>query len=147
MEAIQRLRAQREQILRELSQVTESECRYPASWAGLQRNVNFLLRVFSLHELDHTQHLHKLLAGRGRSFSEAQILLAKAQALRGELEALLLSLSEEELEATGPRSEDWSIRQLIEHLTQTDAHYAQLVREALERGRAEAAGASPTPTP
>src|SRR5215469_7450828 len=90
LETVQRLARQREEIVLELAQLTESDCRAPAEWAGVKRNVNFLLRMFSLHELDHLQHLHKLLTARGRHFNEPEILLAKAQALRGELVALLL---------------------------------------------------------
>ncbi len=134
-ESVRALGAQREEIVRELSQLSEADCRVPAEWAGLTRNVNFLLRAFSLHELDHLQHLNKLLVGRGHQVSEPQMLLAKAQALRAEVEALLLSLSDEEFDATGPNEGDWSVRQLVEHLAATDARYASQIREALRRQR------------
>jgi hypothetical protein len=137
-ESVQSLSAARERIVRELSELSDADCRYPAQWGANQRNVNFLLRAFSLHELDHIQHLHKLLAARGRQFSEAQILLSKAQALRGELVALLLSLSDAEFDAAGPGAEDWSARQLVEHLEQIDARYATAIRAAVEEGRAAA---------
>jgi hypothetical protein len=135
MDTVQQLTRQREQIVRELAQLSEADCKAPAEWAGIQRNVNFLLRAFSLHELDHIQHLHKLLAARGRHFNEPQVLLSKAQALRGELVALLLSLSDEEFDAGGPNPEDWSPRQLVEHLTQVDARYADNVRKAVQTAR------------
>src|SRR5689334_21561320 len=129
-ESIELLARQREQIVRELSQLSETDCRAPAQWGGVQRNVIFLLRAFSLHELDHLQHLHKLLAALGRHFTEPQILLSKAQALRGELLALLLSLSEEEFDTAGPGPEDWSPRQLVDHLLQIDANYAENIRKS-----------------
>jgi hypothetical protein len=135
METIQELTRKRERIVRELAQLADADCRYPAQWNGVPRNVNFLLRAFSLHELDHVQHLHKLLAARGRGFSEAQILLSKAQTLRGELEALLLSLSDEEFDAPGAGPEDWSIRQLVDHLGKVDQMYADNIIAAVEQGR------------
>jgi len=135
IDSIQELSRERERIVRELAQLSDADCRFPADWNGVQRNVNFLLRALSLHELDHLQHLHKLLAARGRGFSEAQILLSKAQALRGEVEALLLSLSDEEFDAPGAGPEDWSIRQLVEHLARVDAMYANNIRTSVERGR------------
>ena len=138
IDSIQELAREREQIIRELAQLTEGDCRAPAQWNGVPRNVNFLLRAFSLHELDHMQHLHKLLAARGRGFSEAHILLSKAQALRGELEALLLSLSDEEFDAPGAGPDDWSVRQLVEHLGKVDQTYAGNIRTAVEQGRAAA---------
>jgi hypothetical protein len=135
IDSIQQLGQAREGIVRELAQLTDADCRYPAQWSGIQRNVNFLLRAFSLHELDHLQHLHKLLAAQGRGFSEAQILLSKAQALRGEVEALLLSLSDEEFDAPGPGPEDWSVRQLVEHLAKVDGQYADNIRNSVKQGR------------
>jgi hypothetical protein len=136
IESIQELARERERIVRELSQLSDADCRSPAQWNGVPRTVNFLLRAFSLHELDHLQHLHKLLAARGQRFGEAQILLSKAQALRGELEALLLSLSDEEFDAPGGGADDWSVRQLVEHLGKVDQMYAGNIRTAVEQGRA-----------
>jgi hypothetical protein len=137
LDTIQDLAREREHIVRELAQLSDGDCRAPTQWNGIPRNVNFLLRAFSLHELDHIQHLHKLLAARGRGFSEAQILLSKAQALRGELEALLLSLSDEEFDAPGAGPDDWSVRQLVEHLGKVDQTYAGNIRSAVEQGRSD----------
>jgi hypothetical protein len=134
-DTIQHLARQREDIVRELAQLSEADCRAPAQWAGIQRNVNFLLRAFSLHELDHLQHLHKLVASNGRSFNEPQILLSKAQALRGELVSLLLSLSDQEFERSGGGVDDWSPRQLVEHLLQVDAGYADTIRKSVAAAR------------
>src|SRR5579859_2780576 len=137
-DTIQQVAQARERIIRDLAQLSDSDCRSPAEWNGTQRTVNFLLRAFSLHELDHLQHVHKLLAARGRHFSEAQILLSKAQALRGEVEALLLSLSDEEFDAPGAGADDWTIRQLVEHLGDVDARYAANIRKSVDAGRARA---------
>ena len=135
MDSVQHVARERERILRELADLSDADCRVPATWGGGQRTVSFLLRAYSLHELDHLQHLHKLLRGRGRHFSEAQILLSKAEALRGEVMALLLSLSDEEFDAAGPGADDWSVRQLVDHLGQVDAMYAANIRTALEASR------------
>lgn len=135
---MQRVTAERERIVRELATLSEADCLAPAQWNGIQRNVNFLLRAYSLHELDHLQHLQKLLTKRGRVFSEAQILLSKAQALRGEVAALLLSLSDEEFDAAGPDEGDWSPRQLVEHLAQVDGNYARNIQSAVEQARGRA---------
>ena len=135
LETIQLLARQREDIVHELGQLSETDCRAPAQWAGIQRNVNFLLRAFSLHELDHLQHVQKLLTARGRSFNEPQLLLAKAQALRGELMSLLLSLTDEEFDTGGPGPDDWSPRQIVQHLREVDAGYADNIRKAVAAAR------------
>ncbi|HEY3063254.1 MAG TPA: DinB family protein [Chloroflexota bacterium] len=129
LEAIQQLTRERERIVHELSGLGEAELARPAQWGGMQRNVNFLLRAYSLHELDHLQQMHKLLAAHGRRFSEAQVLLSKAAALRGEVAALLLGLSDEEFNAPGPDGE-WSIRELVQHLTEVDQTYLGSIRAA-----------------
>ena len=138
LDSVQQVARAREGIVRELAQLSEADCKVPAQWGGAQRTVSFLLRAYSLHELDHLQHLHKLLRARGRQFNEAQILLSKAEALRGEMVALLLSLSDEEFDAAGPAADDWSARQLVEHLGQVDAMYAGNIRTALDASRASA---------
>ncbi|MFN8523290.1 MAG: maleylpyruvate isomerase N-terminal domain-containing protein [Chloroflexota bacterium] len=130
-EAIRQAREARAAIVRELATLTEEQCTRPVKWSGLDRNVNFLLRVLSLHELDHIQHLQKLLRSRGRSLTEPQILLIKAQTLRAELEATLLSLTDEEFDTPGAGEGDWTPRQVLAHLADVDGRYAQLVREAV----------------
>ena len=52
--------------------------------------------------------------------------------------ALLLSLSDEEFDAGGPGPDDWSARQLVEHLGNVDERYATTIREAVEANRGAA---------
>lgn len=140
------MRAGRDEMLRELGALADEELRYPATWANIPRTMNFLLRSFSLHEIDHLQHLQRLLRARGVHLSEAQLILMKAQALRGEIEAILLTLSDEQFEAAGP-GDAWSARQLAEHLASTDRQYFANARKALEEGRASAAQAASAGAP
>jgi hypothetical protein len=137
-ESMRSLREQRDEALRELGQLSDDECRLPGQWSGVNRSINFLLRTFAMHEIDHIQHAQKLLTARGNGLSEAQMLLLKAQALRGELEAIMLTLTEEEFNATGPDEGDWSMRQLVEHVRDTDRNYLGNVRRALETARSAA---------
>lgn len=136
--AVAKLKQERDETLGRLLPLAESDCRYPAKWAGTDRSVNFLLRAFSLHELDHLQHAHKLLRDRGWSLTEPQILLMKAQALQGELEALFLSLSDDEFTQGGPNEEDWSAQQMVEHLAAVERAYREEILRAVEQGRAAA---------
>lgn len=132
---VQEMRAVRDEALGELGQLTEAELRYPSKWANVTRHVNFSIRAFALHEIDHLQHVIRLLRGRGVELSEAQLMLMKVQALRGEIEGLLLTLTDEQVEAEGPDS-GWSVRQVAEHMAETDRTYLRNVRTALEAGRA-----------
>jgi hypothetical protein len=125
--------------LRTLLGISEEDCRLPAKWAGTDRSVNFLLRHLSSHQLDHLQHLQKLLRGRQRALTESQILLMKAHALQGELEAILLSLTDEEFTQDGPNEGDWSAQQLAEHLAQIERGYRQEIRSSIEKAHADTA--------
>jgi hypothetical protein len=135
--AVAKLRAERDETLRRLLPLAESDCRYPAQWAGTDRSVNFLLRAFTSHQLDHLQHAQKLLRNRAWSATEPQMLLMKAHALQGELEALFLSLSDEDFTRAGPDDGDWSAQQIVEHLAEIERHYREEILRAVERGRAQ----------
>jgi hypothetical protein len=132
--AVSGLRTEREGVLGSLLAIREEDCRLPATFAGKEFTVNFLLRAFSLHLLDHIQHVQKLLRDRGKGLSEAQLLFMKSQALLGEFEILVESLSDEEFTAKGPGPEDWSAQQIVEHVTGTERKY----REEIERSIAQA---------
>jgi hypothetical protein len=136
--AVARLRQERDETLHSLLGLAESDCTYPARWAGTDRSVNFLRRAFTNHALDHLQHSQKLLRARGWSATEPQILLMKAQALQGELEALFLSLSDEEFTQGGPNDGDWSLQQIVEHMTEVERHYREEILRAVEAGHAQA---------
>jgi len=135
--AVAKLREERDETLRHLLTLDESDCKLPAKWAGTDRSVNFLLRTFTSHELDHLQHSQKLLRDRGWSATEPQILLMKANALLGEIEALFLSLSDEDFTKTGPGPEDWSVAQIVEHMADVERHYRNEIMRSVEKGRAE----------
>lgn len=136
---VAKLRAEREETLRQLLSLGEAECRYPARWAGTDRTVNFMLRAFSLHLLDHLQHIQKVLRDRGHSLTEPQMLLMKSQALMAEFETIALSLSDAEFTEKGSDEDDWSIQQLVEHVAGVERNYRQEILRAVEAGRAQAA--------
>ncbi|MPZ15419.1 MAG: hypothetical protein GEU73_13510 [Chloroflexi bacterium] len=137
--SVAKLRVERDETLRRLLSISEAECRLPATWSGTNRHVNFLLRMFASHQMDHIQHLHKLLRDRQHALTEPQLLLMKAHALQGEIEVLALSLTDDEFSKTGPGADDWSAQQLIEHVAEVERTYRQEVVRAVEQGRAQVA--------
>jgi hypothetical protein len=137
--AVAKLREEREQTLRELLALSEGECRYPARWGGMDRTVNFVLRAFSLHLLDHIQHAMKLMRDRGQTLTEPQILLMKSQALMGEFETMLLALSDEEFARGGPNDGDWPAQKILEHVAETERGYREEILRAVRAGREQAA--------
>jgi hypothetical protein len=80
--AIAKLRNERDETLRTLLSLPEPSCRLPARWAGTDRTVNFLLRMFTSHQMDHMQQLQKMLRDREHTLTEPQVLLMRAQAMQ-----------------------------------------------------------------
>ena len=142
--AVARLRTERDETLRSLLGLDDPECRRTLQWYGREQSVGHMLRAFTSHALDHFQHLHRLLQARGRPITEAQLLLMKAESAQAELEALLLSLSDEELTRTGPNEGDWSAAQILDHVIETERRYRAAILEALE---VEAPAAKPSRPP
>ena len=133
--AVGKLRTERDETLRALLPLQDADCRYPAKWAGTDRHVNFLIRMFSAHQMDHIQQLQKVLRDRQRGLTEAQLLLLKAHALQGELEALALSLEDDEFSEPGPHEGDWSPQQIMEHVADVERMYREEIRRAVTAGR------------
>jgi uncharacterized damage-inducible protein DinB len=137
--AIARLQAERAATLRMLLRLPDEDCSRKVSWWGREQSINQRLRAFTSHALDHFQHLHRLLQARGRPFTEAQLLLMKAHAAQAEFEAMVLALTDEEFAAGGPVEGDWSARQVVEHMVDTEREYRENIalalpdRAALER--------------
>jgi uncharacterized damage-inducible protein DinB len=134
--AIARLQAERAATLRLLLGLPDSECSRKVTWWGREQSINQRLRAFTGHALDHYQHLIRLLQARGRPFTEAQLLLMKANAALAEFEAMVLALSDEEFLAQGPVDGDWSAAQVVEHVVETEREYRENIAAALpEPGR------------
>ena len=93
-------------------------------------NVRFYFYRLIAHEAEHTVHLIKTLAGLGMKQSEAQLILRNLQAARGELEGLLLGLSDEDLDRV-PAEGEWAPRRVLEHIIETEKSYSSRVADAL----------------
>lgn len=130
-EAIDELRAERRETLRSLLPLTDEQCATKVPSEGRYQSVNQVLRAFTSHELDHFQHLIRLLEARGRRFSEAELLLMKAHAALAEFEILVLSLTDDELDAVGPNEGDWSARQVLAHVIGNERKYRTRILSGL----------------
>ena len=125
------LRASRAELQQKLSGVTEEQMLTTISrQQGGDVNVRFYFYRFIAHEAEHTVHLIKTLAGLGMKQSEAQLILRNLQAARGELEGLLLGLSDEDLDRV-PAEGEWAPRRVLEHIIETEKSYSSRVADAL----------------
>ena len=132
--AIAALRAEREETLRALLPLTDEQCRARVESEGRQKSINQVLRAFTSHELDHVQHLIRLLQNRGWRFTEAELLLLKAHSVMAEFEAVVLSLSDDEFIAEGPNEGDWNAERVVEHVLGNEKRYREEILSGLEAG-------------
>lgn len=128
---VDELRASRAELQEKLSGVTEEQMLTTISrQQGGDVNVRFYFYRLIAHEAEHTVHLIKTLAGLSINQSEAQLILRNLQAARGELEGLLLGLSDEDLDKA-PAEGEWAPRRVLEHIMETEKNYGGRVADAL----------------
>ena len=128
---VDELRVSRAGLQEKLSGVTEEQMltTIPRQQEG-DVNVRFYFYRLIAHEAEHTVHLIKTLAGLDINQSEAQLILRNLQAARGELEGLLLGLSDEDLDRA-PSTDEWAPRRVLEHIIETEKNYGDRVAGAL----------------
>ena len=134
-EFLDQMRASRQSILERLRSVPEDKMLVQAEWAQRQVTVRFLLYRLITHEEEHTVHLIKTLTALGIAQGEAELILRRLQATRGELEGLLVGLSDEDLDRV-PAEGEWSVRQVLEHIVDAEERYSNRIEEALQSAKA-----------
>jgi hypothetical protein len=102
-------------------------------WAWRDRDLNVREALYRTLE-DEQEALG--LASLDRTFPEAQRSLMLAQRAFGDLRGLLVGLPTALLDAA-PQPNEWTVRQVLEHLRTVERRYAMQTLYAVERGDAE----------
>ena len=85
------------------------------------------------HEIEHTIHLAKTVRSLGVHLSEAEQILEELAESRGKLIGMLSTLTDEELD-TKPSAEDWSPREVVDHILEVEeVSYSGQIISALEK--------------
>ncbi len=130
-EVLEKLRATRARVQEQLINVTEEQMVLQVP-GRVPRNVRAMFYLLVSHEAEHTVHLMKTLAALGVVQTEAQLILRLLQRSRGELEGLLLGLSDEDLDRE-PAKGDWSPRKVLEHIIADEEVFSQRIRDAIQQ--------------
>ena len=130
-EMLEKLRGRREQTFERLNDVTDEQMLTPANWGERKVDVRFFFYRLVAHQVEHTVHLAKTLHGLGIAQSEAGLILSNLQAARGELEGMLVGLTEDDLDRV-PAEGEWSIRKVLEHIMDAEASYSRRIEKALQ---------------
>ena len=88
---------------------------------------------FVSHEIEHTIHLAKTLRSLGVHLNEAEQILEELAESRGKLIGMLSTLNDEQLDSK-PSSEDWSPRDIVDHILEVEeSSYTRQIIGALEK--------------
>ncbi len=122
----------RAKVISELQDVPDEKMTLP-----IPNRENMYVRTmfyrFISHEIEHTIHLAKTLRSLGVHLSEAEQILEELAQSRGKLIGMLSTLSDEELD-TKPSSEDWSPREIVDHILKVEeTSYTRQIIDAIEK--------------
>lgn len=131
-EMVEKLRASRARLQEQLKDVEEGQMTLPVE-GRIPRNVRAIFYLLISHEAEHTVQLVKTLAALGIAQSEAQLILHSLQRSRGELEGLLLGLTDDDLDLA-PAEGEWPPRKVLEHIIADEVLFGQRISEALRQG-------------
>ena len=96
-------------------------------------SVRFIFYRLVAHEIEHTIHLAKTVRSLGVHLSEAEHILEELAESRGKLIGMLSTLTDEELD-TKPSAEDWSPREVVDHILEVEeGSYSDQIINALEK--------------
>ena len=130
-EMLDQMREQRRRTHERLGEVTEEQMLAPTSYGQREINARFMFYRLIAHEVEHTVHLAKTLHALGIAQGEAGLILKSLQTARGELEGMLVGLSDEDLDKV-PSEGEWPARRVLEHILETEESYGRRIEEALE---------------
>ena len=120
----------RAQTIARLAELSQEELRFKTDnwrWNTVRR---VMLR-FGDHLREHTTQLVAAREDIGAAHAMPQRMLARAQEAYGEFLGAVVGLSDEDLD-TAPTEGEWTIRQILQHLRETEAWYLARAEEALK---------------
>ena len=126
---LEKMREQRRRTQDRVQQVTEDQMLAKAHYGDREVNARFFFYRLITHQVEHTVHLTKTLQTLGIVQGEAESILKKLQAASGELEGMLIGLSDEDLDKI-PMEGDWSVREVLEHIIEGEESYSSQIEDS-----------------
>ena len=125
-----RLRSSLDETIGKLEDVEEEQMLLTIPSSRASNNVRQIFYRLLGHEYEHTVHMVKALAGLGVEQTEAQLILSRIRSAQGQLQGLLVGLSDEDLDRSHAEGE-WTPRQVAEHIIEVHQMYSRGILEAL----------------
>ncbi len=127
---LEQMREQRRKTQARLRNVTEDQMLAKTHYGQREVNARFMFYRLIAHQVEHTVHLAKTLQALGIAQGEAEMILKNLQAATGELEGMLIGLSDEDLDRV-PAEGDWPVRRVIEHTLEGEEIYRRRIEEGI----------------
>ncbi len=126
---ITELREKQDALIQQLNAIPEGRMGDLAPWGQREMPIRTMFYQLVAHDMEHTVHAAKTLRDIGKVSTEAQLILGLLQEAEGRLEALLVGLSDQDIDMSVDG--EWSIRQVLEHVINTKSSYSARLAEAL----------------
>ena len=127
---LEQMREQRRKTQIRLREVTEDQMLAKTHYGQREVDARFMFYRLIAHQVEHTVHLAKTLQALDIKQSETEMILKNLQAASGELEGMLIGLSDEDLDRV-PGEGDWPVRRVVEHILEAEENYGRRVVEAI----------------
>ena len=128
-ELLEQMREQRRKTQARVRDVTEDQMLEKTHYGQREVDARFMFYRLIAHQVEHTVHLAKTLHALGIAQGEAEMILKNLQAASGDLEGMLIGLSDEDLDKV-PGEGDWPARRVIEHILEAEETYGKRIEEA-----------------
>jgi uncharacterized damage-inducible protein DinB len=119
----------RAQSIAELAVLPDSVLGATAFWSGFELDVNWRLMRFSHHEREHAAHIQKWRVQTDNHQTDAQRLLGLAWQSHGLMRGNLVGVPDE-LVDRDPGQKEWSIRQVLQHVRESDGFFERMIEAA-----------------
>jgi uncharacterized damage-inducible protein DinB len=129
-EMLETMRERRAKTLEQVLSVPEDKMLEPAKYGDRDVNVRFMFYRLITHQIEHTIHLTKTLNALGIHQGEAGLILKSLQVASGELEGLMVGLTDEDLDRS-PGEGDWTLREVLEHILSAEKSYSSKIDQAM----------------
>ncbi|MSQ15431.1 MAG: hypothetical protein EXR50_06165 [Dehalococcoidia bacterium] len=139
--------AELDKLIKELEDVRRESAKVLANLSDEQldlknergRSVRAFIQALADHDNEHVQHLIGARRGVGSRRKEVNRLLGEMMAARGQLLGLIAGLEDDNLDKDWKEGE-WSIRNILEHMVQTERTYIMDNVQKLAGGTGASAG-------
>lgn len=128
---LKKMRDSRRSTIDKVQNVTKEQMLGLTSYGERDVDTRFIFYRFITHEIEHTVHLAQTLEDLGIFQNEAKRILKHLQAARGELEGMLIGITDEQLDKSTGDGE-WSIREIIHHILDTEDSYTHRIEETIQ---------------